>query len=522
MEDPNGIPHTRQKRCMRIRRRQHRQTSSHRQQQRCCKSLGTSKQESKIRHHLINKIVRDKAGQGLHYFAGYMDQTRRYISVKRLRKKSNITQLMLQRMREGDDIQEHTRQFFDAVDKLGEMEVILDLLSIMLLYSLLTSFDNFRIAVEARDALPTLEALRIKVVEEGDTRKNETTQNAMTAAKDPNKKKPWKKKKNFNNGLGKGSVKCDTLSLFAAIENGDCLAYKTECKIEDTWCIDSGCTSHLCNSTAGFTKIGAQEPGKLNLASNAHTEIQARGTATFLVKTNEQEKKVTLNDALYMPDLQTNLISVGKMIDRGFSVVFTKHSAEIIDKKGNVQMKADRANGLYYIQTKAYDECHNATDYTPTKKMSDSKSLKEWHEKLGHLNIQYIRDAAKREILQGLNIADTDKNFQCEKSFRETELGAIIHSDVYGPMRTQSNDGARYFVTFTDDHSRYTEVRFIRNKSDVFKEFVNFRSLFETQHGIRPKCLQSDNGLEFLSNEFDNYLKQHGMTRQLTTPHNPQ
>lgn len=104
------------------------------------------------------------------------------------RKATLLKQLTLQRMEEGGDIREHLNKFFDAVDKLCEMEVTVnpDLLTIMLLYSLPNTFDNFRCAIESRDVLPTPEALRIKIIEESDARNNysrNSSPNAMYVEK---------------------------------------------------------------------------------------------------------------------------------------------------------------------------------------------------------------------------------------------------------------------------------------------------------------------------------------------------
>ena len=95
-------------------------------------------------------------------------------------------------------MREHIRTFFDAVDKLTEMEVIInpDLLAILLLYSLPSQYDNFRCAIESRDELPAPEALRIKIIEESDARKkdnNVLVQNAMAVK--PYANKNWKNKK---------------------------------------------------------------------------------------------------------------------------------------------------------------------------------------------------------------------------------------------------------------------------------------------------------------------------------------
>ncbi|XP_026825989.1 uncharacterized protein LOC113562075 [Ooceraea biroi] len=87
-------------------------------------------------------------------------------------------------MADGSDVLTHLNDFFDAVDKLHDMDVILnqDQLTIMLLYNLPVSFENFRIAIESRDDLPTPEALRVKIVEEYDARKSvaqDTSSGAM-------------------------------------------------------------------------------------------------------------------------------------------------------------------------------------------------------------------------------------------------------------------------------------------------------------------------------------------------------
>lgn len=57
----------------------------------------------------------------------------------------------------GNNIRSHLNNFMDKVDKLAEMNVNIneDLLSIMMLYSLSTKFENFRVAIESRDTLPT-------------------------------------------------------------------------------------------------------------------------------------------------------------------------------------------------------------------------------------------------------------------------------------------------------------------------------------------------------------------------------
>ena len=57
------------------------------------------------------------------------------------------------------------------------------------------------------------------------------------------------------------------------------------------------------------------------------------------------------------------------------------------------------------------------------------------------------------------------------KGQRATERLELIHSDVCGPMRVMARGGYYYFITFTDDFSRYGYVYLMKNKSDSFEKF---------------------------------------------------
>lgn len=115
------------------------------------------------------------------------------------RKATLIKQLTYHRMQESDDVREYIQKFFDTVDKLSEMDVDInvDLLSVMLLHSLPPVFDNFRCAIESRDTLSSPESLRIKIIEESEARKHETRESnsdAMLAKRYSGKKHYGKNK----------------------------------------------------------------------------------------------------------------------------------------------------------------------------------------------------------------------------------------------------------------------------------------------------------------------------------------
>ena len=79
-----------------------------------------------------------------------------------------------------------------------------------------------------------------------------------------------------------------------------------------------------------------------------------------------------------------------------------------------------------------------------------------------------------------------------------------------------------YFLTFTDDLSRYGYIYLMKHKSETFEKFKGFQSEVENHHDKKIKFLRSDCGGEYLSFEFGLHLKQCGMISQLTPPGTPQ
>ena len=62
----------------------------------------------------------------------------------------------------------------------------------------------------------------------------------------------------------------------------------------------------------------------------------------------------------------------------------------------------------------------------------------------------------------------------------------------------------------------------MKHKSKSFEVFKIFKNEVEIQLGKKIKAVRSDRGGEYLSLEFDAYLKECGIVSQLTPPCTPQ
>ncbi|CAI7859187.1 unnamed protein product [Closterium sp. NIES-53] len=100
---------------------------------------------------------------------------------------------------------------------------------------------------------------------------------------------------------------------------------------------------------------------------------------------------------------------------------------------------------------------------------------------------------------------------------------ALVHMDVVGPTRAPSLSGSRYFLTIVDDHTRAVWVYPLKTKGEVaaavLKEWMP-RAQRESGHKVKVIC--TDNGGEFMGDDFESVLKKKWIQHQLTVPYNPQ
>ena len=87
----------------------------------------------------------------------------------------------------------------------------------------------------------------------------------------------------------------------------------------------------------------------------------------------------------------------------------------------------------------------------------------------------------------------------------------LINTNLCGPTQTRSYYRVRYFILFVDDFSRMMWVAFLKEKSKAFEKFKIFKAKVENESGLKLKCLRSDRGGEFISNEFTNLCNEHGI-----------
>ena len=130
--------------------------------------------------------------------------------------------------------------------------------------------------------------------------------------------------------------------------------------------------------------------------------------------------------------------------------------------------------------------------YTPSKcpRLDNITDIYLWNCRLGHINKNRINRLTKKKIFK---VDDCESLTTCEsclhgkmtkspftgKGERASDILGLVHTDVCGPMNTSARGGYDYFITFTDDLSRYGYVFLIKYKSEAFEIFKLYHNEVE-------------------------------------------
>ena len=143
--------------------------------------------------------------------------------------------------------------------------------------------------------------------------------------------------------------------------------------------------------------------------------------------------------------------------------------------------------------------------------ISSNSEILLWHKRLGHPSFSYLR-----RLYPSLIINNEKLVLQCEhcilaKQTHNTYLTHphtpfkpfyLIHNDIWGPTRISSLFGARWIVTFIDDHTRVCWVYLMKEKFEVCAVFQIFHKLILNVFQSSICILRTDNGREYFSYTF--------------------
>ncbi|TFY61846.1 hypothetical protein EVG20_g6900 [Dentipellis fragilis] len=301
------------------------------------------------------------------------------------------------------------------------------------------------------------------------------------------------------------------------------------------WLVDSGASrimSSVCEWFSTYHEF--DEPLALWLGDNSSINALGVGRIPIFMCAASETHKVILQDALYVPDLHGNLISVSHLTKRRARVQFLESSCQIFDQAGILTCEGHLEDNLYILDasTDAPETAYIATSLSaPSTPVSESV--------FAACTKVASADTKNKGMVKGMKIVGDKmkkavevcvpclKGKQTREDIpKETEMCAVVilghvYSDVCGPMQTQSCQGYKYFVSWIDNHSRRTAIDGMRAKSDVLPRLKEFIARVELKSGKPVHVLHMDGGGKYDSEKMHTFLRGRGIQHEMTTAETP-
>jgi transposase InsO family protein len=296
----------------------------------------------------------------------------------------------------------------------------------------------------------------------------------------------------------------------------------------DKWLIDFGASYHMAKDRDIFSTLNECNTKKIFVGDDRSLSVE--GSRTVQVENGH------FNDVLCVPSLSCNLLSVYQITHsgEGKTIEFSPHQVVIKDLK---DPKHVLATGIVDDITRLYKFDNFGSSYFSSVFVAHSDDLRKlWHERFGHLNYRSLQKLCNQQMVTGLPLVSCrdgvcvscvlDKHhrdsFEKHASWHASGPLQLVHSDLCGPLSSPSFSGCKYFLTFIDDFSRRTWVYFLKLKSEVFDKFLAYKALVEKKSGHQIQRLRTDNGGEYVNNNFTNYCTTQGIQMQHIVPYTPQ
>ena len=291
--------------------------------------------------------------------------------------------------------------------------------------------------------------------------------------------------------------------------------------------VDCGATTHIVHELDKFVRFDKHfnpQNHYIELADGSRSNNVAlkKGDACVqLCDVNGNVHKAILTNALYVPSYKQSIFSVQAATSKGATLCFSCDDAHLLYPDGT-EFKIEKSGKLYYL--------NRVVSSTMAKQNSKIKPLRDWHQILGHCNLQDV--IALEGVVKGMKVVDKNE-FDCnvcvmgkmtqfrnrEPDRRASKTLQLVHCDLAGPIQPEAKGGFRYACSFTDDFSGIVMIYFIRHKSDTVSAAEKF--IADSAPYGKVKCLRTDNGTEFTSKPFKSLLLKHGIKHEKSAPYSP-
>ena len=300
---------------------------------------------------------------------------------------------------------------------------------------------------------------------------------------------------------------------------------------------DTAASWHTTFDRSIFTEYKEIDYDDSILTAKGRLKVHGIGTAKCQFWNGEEWIDGTLNNIKYVPESDFNLFSIGVLPEEVMTVIHRNEMTLYLNNRPILAgyKNVTRMRNLFSIYIKFESEQQQPSTSASLATVDD---IAVHHERLVHISPRRVAQMAADQSVVGLPPKLKGKITFCKpcKQGKMTDIshkpssspkshlsaGEFIHTDICGYKDT-SIHGNRYFLLIKCDLTGYRKVYFMKQKSEALKCLKRFANELKLETGTTTiRKIRSDQGSEFLSAAFQEYVDQHSIVHELATKGTPQ
>src|SRR3954471_13512024 len=105
--------------------------------------------------------------------------------------------------------------------------------------------------------------------------------------------------------------------------------------------MDTRCSNHLTGNKQWLIDFDSERRTKIRYVDDKYVYAEGMGNVKVKVKNG---KTVLIKDVWYVPRIRSNLMSVGHLIEKGFSVVMKNNLLKLYDSNKNLIVQSEQGS----------------------------------------------------------------------------------------------------------------------------------------------------------------------------------
>ena len=319
-------------------------------------------------------------------------------------------------------------------------------------------------------------------------------------------------------------------------ENVSLVSVKCFSAVSDSnvWIADSASTDHICKRLDWFVEYREYPDDSYKIHGlSGSSAVKGIGTVELNSRVNNKVVPITLKNVLYVPSAPYNLFSKMKGFKYGVTYIWNDRKNDIlhvVNRKDNTIMAVGSVLDNTDLIALQFEHKEKKSFSVITK-----PNIQVWHERMGHVSKDKLRQMRKDNSVAGLDFEDNNtfckgcalskvpkSSFKSCDELKTTKAGELVFMDLCSASPSVSLKGAKYFLLFKDDFTKYQKVYFLKEKSQSAFYIRQFVAEVKNELGDNIRRIRTDNAKEFISKEVTDFLNKEGILMEFSSPRCPQ